>query len=169
MKRRILILALAAVCTSLSSAHAAETAPGAATIIDNRDGTLSDSATGLMWISDYKKAVPSIEEARKVCSQLNYAGHRDWRLPSSAELTAFIMRLRSLKDPPPFPVLKGKDTTALYWTSTEHAQDPKKQGGLVLSSSRPMMETVNPGGNVIIHGGAETPNTFLIPVRRGHR
>ena len=75
---------------------------------DNLDGTITDLATGLMWVAD-----PSMiggvwgtegnpepmtwDEAVAYCNNLNYAGHSDWRLPNIKELESLINY--SKKDP----------------------------------------------------------------------
>ncbi|MBI4527017.1 MAG: DUF1566 domain-containing protein [Deltaproteobacteria bacterium] len=134
-------------------------------IRDDRDGTFTDTTTGLTWIREYKKEAKNFEEAKAICKALKYAKHGDWRLPTSTELVEIIRYLRSSKTSGDFVALKETDKLALYWTSSEHVQDPKKEGGLVLQTDRPMVQTVNPQGNVVIHGGAETGHTYVIPVR----
>ena len=68
---------------------------GAQVLVDNGDGTVTDSRTGLMWPKDgtgagYNSGVvktwtPAIDWAEA----LNFAGHTDWRLPNINELKSF--------------------------------------------------------------------------------
>lgn len=61
---------------------------------DNRDGTVTDNATGLMWqqsgsddsLVDYKKAQTYVREL----NQRRFAGHGDWRLPTLEELMSLM-------------------------------------------------------------------------------
>jgi len=163
MKAVLFILAISVICGFGRVTTAAESQPSK--VRDNLDGTLTDTTTGLMWIRDYKEAAKNIKEARTICAELQYAGHKDWRLPTSVELSRFVKYLRSSKPAVDFVVLKETDKGALYWTSSEHIQDPKKQGGLVMKSDSPLVQTVNSEGSVIIHGGAESWHDFVIPVR----
>jgi hypothetical protein len=68
---------------------------------DNGDGTVTDLATGLMWIKD-PSAIGGVwgtpgnpstmtwAEAIDACEELKYAGHSDWRLPNIKELESLI-------------------------------------------------------------------------------
>lgn len=57
--------------------------------VDNNDGTVSDSRTGLMW---KKTEGPELNWADSLrhCQQLDLAGRTDWRLPSIRELGSLI-------------------------------------------------------------------------------
>jgi len=68
---------------------------------DNGDGTITDKATGLMWVKDPSQlggvwgtpgspARQSFVNAIAECETLNYAGHTDWRLPNLFELLSLI-------------------------------------------------------------------------------
>lgn len=61
--------------------------------IDNGDGTITDNATGLMWVQDAAGAggnfgVPlTWQDALDFCWTLDFGGHADdWRLPNIKEL-----------------------------------------------------------------------------------
>ena len=69
-------------------------APAQATLIDNGDGTVSDTSTGLMWLKDANYAKTSgydadgkmtWYDAMTWASGLNYAGYTDWRLPVTVQ------------------------------------------------------------------------------------
>lgn len=85
------------------------------TLTDNGDGTISDSATGLVWQKD-ENATANHSGAALACGNLALAGYSDWRLPSVTELMSIADY--SKKDP-------AIDTTAFpgvslyqYGTST---------------------------------------------------
>ena len=91
--------------------------------IDNGDGTVTDTRTGLMW----SKATLSDDcvthaQAEQTCAELDLAGHKDWRLPTVEEL--FLLADRARKQP-------AIDTDAFpdtqsdwYWSSTISAWSP---------------------------------------------
>ena len=73
-------------------------------LVDNGDGTISDLATGLMWMkydSGSFRAGPNYnglmnwEDALKYCESLHYAGYSDWRLPDIKELQSIVDYSRS--------------------------------------------------------------------------
>jgi len=62
--------------------------------LDNRDGTVIDTWTGLMWVKngwrlDLLSAV-DWWQAKKKCEQFRLQGHSDWRLPTVAEWKSLI-------------------------------------------------------------------------------
>ncbi|MFH1489725.1 MAG: DUF1566 domain-containing protein [Pseudomonadota bacterium] len=60
---------------------------------DNQDGTISDQATGLMWMKGGSPAPLSWADARAFVAQLNgegFAGHNDWRMPTLEELASLM-------------------------------------------------------------------------------
>ena len=76
--------------------------------IDHKDGTVTDKATGLMWMRcslglrwNGKTCVGVIlrtsgQKALKAAEKLNkeggFAGHRDWRIPNLKELSSIVER-----------------------------------------------------------------------------
>jgi hypothetical protein len=54
---------------------------------DNRDGTVTDKKTGLMWQQDDDRKQRNWSESQDYCGNLSLAGHKDWRLPSIQNLT----------------------------------------------------------------------------------
>jgi hypothetical protein len=65
--------------------------------IDNKNSTITDTKTGLIWIKnphtdlpkEFKSGMPW-QQAIGVCKDLNFAGHKDWRLPTIEELISII-------------------------------------------------------------------------------
>ena len=62
------------------------TAYGKNHFVDNRDGSVSDLATGLMWQRDDSGKGLTWEQALAYAENLTLAGHDDWRLPNAKEL-----------------------------------------------------------------------------------
>lgn len=94
---------------------------------DNGDGTVTDNATGLMWVKDPSQlggnfgtpAVPSAmnwNTAIDDCEALSYAGHNDWRLPNIFELISIITWQKNYLaiDESFFENIQGSP----YWSST---------------------------------------------------
>ena len=50
---------------------------------DNGNGTITDTATGLMWQKGSSSSDHTWEEALSYCERLNLGGYTDWRLPTS--------------------------------------------------------------------------------------
>jgi hypothetical protein len=52
---------------------------------DNGDGTVTDTATGLMWKKSPWYGKMDWVDAKAYCDNLTYAGYDDWRLPTVAK------------------------------------------------------------------------------------
>lgn len=60
---------------------------------DRHDGTVTDKATGLMWMQDDSFVALDWQEALAFAEQKNaenYMGYRDWRLPNIKELQSIV-------------------------------------------------------------------------------
>jgi len=58
--------------------------------VDNGDGTVTDQATGLMWMQADGGQALNWEEALAYAANLDAAGHEDWRLPDAKELQSIV-------------------------------------------------------------------------------
>ena len=61
--------------------------------IDNRDGTVTDDATHLMWQKDGSPVTMTWAEAKSYAGKLNeesFAGYSDWRIPTVEELASLM-------------------------------------------------------------------------------
>jgi len=102
---------------------------------DNGDGTITDSATGLMWSKEDSTTGLNWEEALAWVQQKNsesYLGHSDWRLPDAKELQSIVDYSRSPDTTssaaidPVFDCTQitneaGQADYPFYWTGTTHA------------------------------------------------
>ncbi len=106
---------------------------------DNRDGTITDRATGLMWSkADSGKAMNWEQSLAWVAARNreNYLGHNDWRLPNAKELHSIVDYTRApatTHSPAIDPIFR---TSALpdgdwpfFWTSTTHLDGPPDRQG----------------------------------------
>jgi hypothetical protein len=99
--------------------------------VDNKDGTVTDFATGLMWQQTDSGRGMDWEMALKYAVHLALGGHEDWRLPNAKELQSIVDYSRSPQTSdsaaidPVFETtpIKDPDGTKQYpyfWTSTTH-------------------------------------------------
>ena len=58
--------------------------------VDNKDDTVTDTCTGLMWQRDTAPGTYIWQDALKYCDSLSFAGHDDWRLPNVRELQSIV-------------------------------------------------------------------------------
>ena len=112
---------------------------GENSFIDNGDGTISDLATGLMWLQDDLGPM-NWEDALAGCEALDYAGYDDWRLPDIKELQSIVDYERSpgttgsaALDPlfVASTVINeaGEDDYGFYWSSTTYATSMSENYG----------------------------------------
>ena len=105
---------------------------GANVFVDNGNGTVTDTATGLMWMQDDSGVGENWEDALGYGENLEFAGHDDWRLPDAKELQSIVDYTRSPSTTgsaaidPLFNATSitdegGEADYASYWTSTTHA------------------------------------------------
>ena len=108
---------------------------------DNGDGTVTDRATGLMWMKvdsgrlragRNRDGKLNWQEALAWAENLVYAGYSDWRLPNVKELQSIVDYTRSPAttssaaiDPvfqtTSFAAEGGEEDYPCYWTGTTHA------------------------------------------------
>ncbi len=97
---------------------------------DNKDGTVTDRATGLIWQkSDSKKAM-NWKEALAYAEKLKLAGRDDWRLPNVKELQSIVdyskapdATDKNKRAPAIDPVFKLTKKESWFWTSTTHIEN----------------------------------------------
>lgn len=108
---------------------------------DNDDGTITDKATGLMWMKvdsgkleagKNKDGKMSWQEALDWAENLQYAGYSDWRLPNVKELQSIVDYTRSpamtnsaainpVFEATSFIAEGGRKDYPFYWSGTTHA------------------------------------------------
>ena len=103
--------------------------------LDNGDGTITDLATGLMWMQKDSGKPMNWQDAIMYAESLAYAGYDDWRLPNAKELQYIVDYLRSPDTTgsaaidPIFQTTStvneaGKSDYPYFWTSTTHLDGP---------------------------------------------
>ena len=108
--------------------------------VDNRDGTITDNATSLIWMKvdsgklkagSTKDGSMNWQQALDWAENLEYAGHSDWRLPNAKELHSIVdySRCPDITNSPAIdPIFDttrimnqgGKPDYPYYWTSNSH-------------------------------------------------
>lgn len=92
--------------------------------INNGDGTVTDPETGLMWGKTFPQEM-NWKDADQACKDLNFAGYKDWRLPTVKELFSIVDHTKGAGDnEPAIDIAFFPDTKcSRYWTSTPTAWD----------------------------------------------
>lgn len=123
MRNRIYALIIVAVSfLPISFSHAA--------LVDNGDGTISDTTTNLMWVQNADLTAPTgsqwysgqpFSNPPQLVEALVLAGHDDWRLPTIEELENLYATLSSSGafNPLPFVNLDVDSYSDWFWSSTE--------------------------------------------------
>lgn len=108
--------------------------------VDNGDGTITDEATGLMWLmydsgyygtGDSGDGTMDWDDALAWCEDLDVAGYDDWKLPDAKELQSVVDYTQSPDttqsaaiDPMFYSTaitnISGQEDFGYYWTSTTH-------------------------------------------------
>jgi hypothetical protein len=121
------------------------------TLINNNNGTITDTVTGLMWQA-LDGGEMKIENAILYCDTLNLAGYINWRLPTAQENFS-ILNLQNAN--PALSTTYFVNTGAEYWwTSERQANDTNKiwctnAGGGI--GNHPRTETMSAGGTKKFH------------------
>ena len=69
--------------------------------IDNGDGTVTDTKTGLMWMKDAGFVpVRYWENGVEFCKNLKFAGYQTWRLPTQEEIRVLLETIQNSPDHP---------------------------------------------------------------------
>ncbi len=88
--------------------------------VDNGDGTVTDTQTGLMWEQGSAGHLDWITAIER-CKSLDLAGHNDWRLPTLREL--FSIADHDRHKPACDPVFNMRPQ--YYWSSSTYVDAPQ--------------------------------------------
>ena len=136
---------------------------------DNKDGTVTDNVTGLMW-QQTDGGEMTWENAAAYATTLSLGGHDDWRLPTSHEAFGILNqgRLNPAMDTTVFPASAAQ----YWWTADVRAGDSSRvwvtnAGGGIGPHLK--TETISAGGSKRYHvrsvrGG--TPSSGTSPIHR---
>lgn len=145
---------------------------------DNGNGTITDQATGLMWMQNDNGEALSWEEALPYAENFSFAGYSDWRLPSAKELQSIVDYTRSPATTlsaaidPVFNCTQitdeGGDTNyPFYWAGTTHVNSTETPGESAVyvcfgEALGWMEDPVLPGNYVLmdVHGAGAQRSDF---------
>ncbi len=111
--------------------------------VDNSDpstgsgqvGTLTDLATGLMWMKSDSGTTMNWESALGYCQNLDYAGYTDWRLPNAKELQSIVDYTQApdaqnpaRQGPAIDPIFSLTEPESWFWTGTTLLESPPHVG-----------------------------------------
>lgn len=107
---------------------------------DNGNGTVTDSATGLIWTQDDDGEGMFWEDALSHAENSEFAGYLDWRLPNAKELQSILdyTRAPSVTDSPAIdPVFNtstitdegGNEDYPFFWSGSTHANWTQNNSG----------------------------------------
>jgi hypothetical protein len=89
-----------------------------AALVDNGDGTVTDTGSGLMWQKATPPGTYKWQNALSYCENLSFAGYSDWRLPNRNELQSLVDYSRY--NPAIDPLLASNTVPYNYWSSTTY-------------------------------------------------
>jgi len=112
-------------CITISNSYAE--------MVDNDDGTVTDTKTGLMWQKVAAGSKPW-NEAIEYCETLVLAGHSDWRLPDLNELQSIVDSIRDN------PTVFSHTTVYNYWSSTTKDDATDYALSMLLKAGEPYAE-----------------------------
>ncbi|WP_084813703.1 Lcl C-terminal domain-containing protein [Desulfogranum japonicum] len=116
---------------------------------DNSDGTITDRATGLMWMQKDSERAMNWEEALQYASSFAFASYSDWRLPNAKELQSIVDYTRSPDFTQSAAIASvfectevineaGNRDFGFYWTSTTHLEGPHPMKAVYIAFGRAM-------------------------------
>ena len=107
--KKFLLTGFVLLLFSLSSIASAD-------LVDNGDGTITDTDTWLMWQQEDDNIARMYELAITYCENVNFSTYSDWRLPNKKELLSIIdnSQLDPAVDSTAFP----NTDSSHYWSST---------------------------------------------------
>ena len=112
---------------------------GKSEYVDNGDGTITDKATGLMWMQNDNGEGVLWENALSYAEGFEYAGYTDWRLPNAKELQSIVDYKRSPSTTSSAAIDSlfnctqitneaGEDDYPFYWTGTTFCSQSTARG-----------------------------------------
>jgi hypothetical protein len=98
-------------------------APNPENYTNNRDGTITDNITELMWQQSGPAGLYTWSDSVAYCPTLTLAGHNDWRLPSVIELMSIV---DIEKSDPAINSIYFPSTPGGFWSATPAAGSPSQ-------------------------------------------
>lgn len=126
--------------------------------VDNGDGTITDTSTGLTWTKQDSAKGLNWEEALKYAAKNRTGSYTDWRLPNAKELQSIVDYTRapdvtsSAAIDPIFTTSEIKNEAGEldypeYWTSTTHSAGPHNDTAVYIAFGRALGYMGQPPGS----------------------
>ena len=103
--------------------------------VDNGDSTITDQATGLIWMKTDSGTTMNWADSLSYCENLEYAGQTDWRLPNVKELQSIVNYDRApdaqnpdQQGPAIDPIFGLTEVESWFWSSTTLLEAPPHLG-----------------------------------------
>ncbi len=141
------------------------TAYGTNQFVDNGNGTITDSATGLMWMQNDNGTGILWKDALSYAEDFSFAGYSDWRLPDTKELQSIVDYTRSPATSSSAAINPMFNCTQItneggvadypwYWSNTTFSSQSQTNGSSAtyVCFGRAMGYMSNFGGWIDIHG-----------------
>lgn len=93
-----------------------------ADMIDNNDGTVTDTSTGLMWQKETAAGTYTWMQALAYAEASTLGNHNNWRVPNINELLTLVDE--SSYEPAIYEPFKATTLDDLYWSSTTYTNTP---------------------------------------------
>ena len=117
--------------------------------VDNKDGTITDETSGLIWQQKDSGKGLNWEDALSYCEELSLAGYEDWRLPNAKELQYIVDYSRSpdttnsaaidtIFDISTITNEAGELDYPMFWTSTTHVNSRNGASAAYVAFGRAM-------------------------------
>ena len=145
--------------------------------VDNGDKTVTDNATGLMWMQNDSGYAMNWQDALKYAEESTYAGYDDWRLPNAKELQSIadyskdvipaidtsVFNLSVLTN------VKGQTDYPFYWTNTSNPVQGAEgvDGGKIYAWVLAFGYNTDPDGNDLHGAGSVVFDTKAEEVSDG--
>ena len=129
--------------------------------VENGDGTVTDTCTGLMWLkqilgsAEDQRVSASWDQAQVVCDALTFAGHEDWRLPTVRELASLFESGAGYRGGICQDAIQTSG--ASVWTATPNYTNSNTAWMLVTEG--------NPAGEQVFEELPISSHRWLLPVR----
>ena len=91
-------------------------------MVDNGDGTITDSSSNLMWQAEDDGIERDQGEAFRYCSGLTHASFSDWRLPTLEEFNSLLASTKRAGVIGNYNTVYNRTTNADYWTASPGPQ-----------------------------------------------
>jgi hypothetical protein len=141
---------IAVVSFTLTPVAAEQCSPGSHIYKDNRDGTVTDKCTKIIWQQATNSTDLQFSDADSYCTNLSLAKYSDWRLPTIDELltivdyTLFSPAADPILQIPPHDPNTGYDPVLWSSTPNQYGSRPLVWGvDFFLGSTVSSMPTTN--------------------------